>query len=143
MLGPYFRDELRAKEQTTGLTLLVEGVSWNVDDPERGLDPLPESLTDAQRQAILDVAVAHVYRPLAAQPDRKSFERALMAVFGNDPVVIGQMLDRYPGAITLLRDKNWPMLEIYWNSKKANFTADQWQAFKDAIAAHHIPITLS
>lgn len=59
MIGPHFYDEMLAKEKKTGLKLVVDNVAWNVNDPDRGLDPLPTTLTAAQRTAIEEVVAAH------------------------------------------------------------------------------------
>lgn len=59
MIGPTFVEELKAKEQATGLTLLVEGVSWGDPRSGGGLDSLPVGLTPVQIQAITEVVAAH------------------------------------------------------------------------------------
>lgn len=70
MIGPSFADELRAKEQATGLKLLVEGLSWGAPASGGGLDPLPAGLIPAQIQAITEVAAAHdSTKPSKAQLD--------------------------------------------------------------------------
>lgn len=61
MLCKTFRDELKAKELATGLALLVDGVGWVENHATRNLDPLPDSLTQAQKDAINQVVYAHVY----------------------------------------------------------------------------------
>ena len=58
-LGQTFRDELKAKEVATGLSLLVPGVFWNTNHATKNMDPLPEGLTAAQITAINEVVAAH------------------------------------------------------------------------------------
>lgn len=59
-IGKNFATELRAKEQATGLKLLVPGVSWGDKRYRKtGLDPLPASLTPEQAKAIQEVVDAH------------------------------------------------------------------------------------
>lgn len=144
MLGAHFRDELLAEEQATGLALLVSGVGWTVDDPERGLDPLPPGLSQAQNDAILRVAAAHVYRQTGL-PNGSAFLRAVQTdVFGNDLDRIDTVWKLCPVWWPAAKEENWTLVQAYTIRalQRGHITQAEYDAIKAAAIAHHIPVEL-
>lgn len=72
-IGPAFLEDLKAKELATGLTLFQPGVSWT----PAGLDPLPASLTAAQRTAIEEVVAVHNPAKPRTKPPREQAKDGL------------------------------------------------------------------
>lgn len=141
-LGDSFRDELKAKEQATGLSLLVEGVSWNLHNPNKGLDPLPASLSQAQQDAINQVVAAHVYvalKPVANVSGFKSWLQENLSF-----ALRNSVYKSYPMFLRDLTEANWTDFQSGCIRAKADvpLTNGQWTAFKNAVATYNIPVTL-
>lgn len=141
-LGDSFRDELKAKEQATGLSLLVDGVSWNQHNPNKGLDPLPASLSQAQKDAIAQVVAAHVYVAPSAVPDIAGFKAWLKANMSF--ALRNSVTKAYPNFAYDLDNRAWADFQVGCILAKTDvpITNGQWTAFKGAVTTYKIPVTL-
>jgi len=140
-ISPSFTSELKAKEQATGLALLVPGVSWVQGSTERALDPFPEGLSQAERDAINEVYAAH--DPAATLLDVPGFKAWLKA---NMTFTLRNKVHKvYPMFIHDLSEQNWADFEAGCLEVKVDvpLTAVQWAAFKNAVATYKIPVTLT
>jgi hypothetical protein len=80
-IGPTLAEELKSKEQATGLALLKPGVSWT----DQGMDPLPKGLTDEERAAIEAVLTEHDPDKPSPKPDRGKDHNQFMAALALVP----------------------------------------------------------
>lgn len=142
MLSTSFRDELKVKEQATGLSLLVPGVSWHEHDPMQDLDPLPSSLTTAQRDAINQVVAAHVYVAPILAPDWASFLRWMPTAF--DAPTLNAFAKAYPVMLGFCQFGNREGVQWCILDGKINLplTVAQYALFQQANLMYHLGMVL-
>lgn len=134
MLGPTFGTELRAAG-------CADGVRWSPD----GSVTFRDDVTPEQRAAVEAVVAAHDPTAQPSVPDPDGFLRHIPTIFGADLAGLMALAKEYPAFADFVRYQNGPAIQwcIQDAQSKGFLTPAQYDAFKAAVSAYHLPdITL-
>lgn len=136
-IGPTFMQELKG----AGLDPSMIPFSWRA---ATGDITFEDSVPVATRNVILAVYAAHDPTAVLPVPDWGQFRNGVMAVFGNDPVMISQKMGLVPGWYDSAKAENAPFVEALtiWALQGNKITQAEYDGIKAAAFVHHIPITL-